>query len=303
MKIRKSFPPFLYFPISLFSYFFVSLFLSGCEKEITVDLPIPEPKLVVDGRIEPGQKTYVYLSKSVPFFAPTDLNSFAAQTVKNAVVTVTDGTTTITLLEAIPGVGYYYISTDTTFAQYGKTYTLNISAEGKNYSSTTTIPDPVPLDSVWFELFPPSDSLGYLWANLTDKPVEKNAYRWLAKRIGKDNDFVAPHFSVFDDKFVNGTSFPFAYDRGNTENSTAEDDNNEERCYFKKNDSVHVKFCTIGKTEFEFLRRFEIEISNNGNPFAAPSSIPTNITGDSPALGIWCGYGSTIHKLKLIPVN
>lgn len=285
---------------NLFVYCLLAIaycFISSCEKEITVDLPIPDSKLVVDGRIEPGQSTYVFLSKTAPYFAPTDLNSLSNYVVKNAVVTVSDGTLSVTLLESNSIAGYYFYPS-TAFAQYGKTYTLTISAEGKNYSATTTIPNPIPLDSVWFKFYPPSDSLGFLWGHLTDPPVEGNAYRWLAKRIGRDKDFVAPSFSVFDDKFINGTSFPFAYDRGGREN-----DNTEEQGFFKKNDSVHVKFCTIGKKEFEFFRRFETEINNNGNPFAAPSSIPTNITGDAPALGIWCGYGSTIHKLKLIPRN
>ena len=154
---------------------------------------------------------------------------------------------------------------------------------------------------MWFKFYPPSDSLGFIWAHLTDPSGLGNNYRWLAKRIGKDNDYIAPFGSAFDDKFINGQSFPLAYPRGQTENSTAVDDNNEERNYFKKDDSVHVKFCTIGETEMHFFRAFEAESANSGNPFAAPTTVPTNITGDAPALGIWCGYGSSIHKLKLIP--
>jgi hypothetical protein len=57
-----------------------------------------------------------------------------------------------------------------------------------------------------------------------------------------------------------------------------------------------VKFCTIDHEAFEYLRTFETEVMNNGNPFAAPSSVKTNITGG--ALGAWIGYGASFDTIK-----
>ena len=53
----------------------VVLGLSACEKEITVDLPKTEQKLVVEGTIEPGQPPIVLLTRTESYFDPLDASS------------------------------------------------------------------------------------------------------------------------------------------------------------------------------------------------------------------------------------
>jgi hypothetical protein len=62
-----------------------------------------------------------------------------------------------------------------------------------------------------------SGSLGH---GFRDPDTLGNGYRWLAKRINagpdggpKDAGFVAPFFSVFEDRFVNGLTFDFNFAR------------------------------------------------------------------------------------------
>jgi hypothetical protein len=177
----------------------------------------------------------------------------------------------------------------------GVTYNLTIEAEGKSLSSTTTILNPIPLDSTWYRYIKVNnagDSLGFVYAHFIDPPMEGDCYRWLARRQGKDYSFVAPVGSVFDDKFVNGQSFDFAYSRGEVPNSTAEDDHNEEDGYFKIGDTVIVKYCTIDRATFDFFRQVDVAIYSQGNPFAAPTAVPSNVYPRESALGIWCGYGT-----------
>ncbi len=69
-----------------------ALVLISCEKEVEVDLPETEAKLVVEGTIEQGQPPIVILTRTQSYFAPTDLNSIAGIFVKDAVITVSDGT-------------------------------------------------------------------------------------------------------------------------------------------------------------------------------------------------------------------
>jgi len=282
---------------------FVFAFLISCEKEISIDdLPQPGEKIVVEGHIEPGQNPYVYLSKNAPYFAPTDLNAYQQYLIQDALVIITDGFTTDTLTEVIPSLGYYYRA-DNMVGVAGRSYTITITALGKTVTATTTIPQPVYLDTLWFELYVPeeNDSLGFIWTNLSDPPGLGNAYRWMAKRIGKDADFIAPLGSVFDDKFIDGQSFEFAYNRGSLPNSTAEDDNNAERGFFKKGDTVVVKFCSIDNAAFEFYRSFETELFSNGNPFASPSTIKSNIFPEEYGLGVFCGYGAALDTVILNP--
>jgi hypothetical protein len=278
--------PHLKYPAWLVTISCTWLFAS-CEKDITVELSDPEIKLVVEGYISPGEPAYVFLSKTAAFFDPVDDASLLASVIRNAVVTVSDGQNTDTLVAPDPGTGYLYVSPSMT-GVVGKTYVLRVfTPEGFTAQSVTTIPVPVPLDSIWFEPQSDQDSLGYVWATLTDPAIPGNSYRWAAKRLGKDDDFIAPIGSVFEDKFFNGLTFNFAYNRGKTPNSTADDDNNEEEGFFKKGDTVVVRFSSITPESFDFWRAAESQSSSNGNPFGSPSPLNSNVLG---AIGIWEGF-------------
>lgn len=271
--------------------------LSACEKEITVDLPDAEQKVVVEGHIEPGEAPFVILTRSSPYFDPVDSATLANTIIFGATVIVSDGITTDTMVPALDLTLFppFYYKAPNMLGAPGRTYSLKVIADGKEFTAVTTLPYPIPLDSVWFEVQPPSDSLGFAYAHLTDPPGYGNAYRWFAKRLGKDDRFIAPIGSSFDDKFIDGKSFDFGYNRGSKPNSDAADDNNEEHGYFKKGDTIVIKFCAIDNESFLFYRSYETEVGNNGNPFAAPTSIKTNIKGGG--LGIWGGYGTSYDTI------
>ena len=313
----------------------VVLGLSACEKEITVDLPKTEQKLVVEGTIEPGQPPIVLLTRTESYFDPLDASTFSNLFVRNAVVTVSDGITTLPLSQlcssAIPDslidevaeltgldpdllaaadICLYSTLDPALFGVVGRTYHLDIQAEGKSLSSSTTIPNPVPLDSLWFRLdetIDDNDSLGYIWTRLTDPDTVGNNYRWSARRIStyddgsvKDASFIAPLGSTFNDDFFNGLSFDFFALRGSSPFSTADDDDNEERNYFKREDTVVVKFISLGAAEYEFYRTFESNVLNSGDLFASPANVRSNIQG---GLGVWAGLGVAYDTLVCIPVQ
>ena len=303
------------------------LFFLSCQKDIEVKLPEAKEKICVEGKIEPGLPPFVILTHNIPYFGTIDLNNLPNLFVHNAIVKISNGTATATMTEycsqslpdsilpivaAFTGVdtaslksfNYCLYTTFNTalWGSVGVTYDLTIDAEGKSLSSSTSILNPVPLDSVWYKYIKVNasgDSLGYIFAHLTDPAAEDNYYRWLAMREGKDYSFVAPIGSVFDDKFINGQSFDFGYNRGSVPNSTAEDDNNEEEGYFKIGDTVIIKYCTIDHASFDFFRQVDVAVYSQGNPFAAPSSVPTNVYPRDQALGLWCGYGTFMDTVIL----
>jgi len=269
----------------------ITLSQIACEKDITVDLAQPEIKLVVEGYINPGGPAYVFISRTNAFFAPVDSISLLNSTEKNALVIVSDGIISDTLVAPVPGIGYFYISPNM-LGEVGKTYTLRIhTQDGKTATSVTSIPVPVALDSIWFKPRSEGDTLGYTWAKITDPPASGNNFRWFAKRLGKDDDYIAPSGSAFNDKFFNGLTFEFAYNRGSVPNSTAEDDNNEEEGAFKIGDTIVVKFASITKDSYDFWRAAETQSSSNGNPFGSPATLKSNIKG---GIGIWEGFSYTL---------
>jgi hypothetical protein len=274
----------------------LSLLLFSCSKEISVDLPEPEKQIVVDGGIFAGQPAEINLTWSTGYFDAVDSASLASYLISNATVVVYDGALTDTLHIAydpnrpIPIVwkGLNIIG------QVGHTYQLKVVTEGKTATSSTTIPNPLALDSTWFQVETGTDSLGFALARMTDPAGGGNGYRWFAKRITKDPAFMAPYGSAFDDKFIDGKTFDFAYNRPNIPGSTAPEDNNDEAGYYVQGDTIVVQFCTIGSNEVQFFKTFESVVSNNGNPFASPGVIKTNVTG---GLGVFCGYSPSYDTI------
>lgn len=298
----------------------ISIFISAvfcffsCTKEVEIEIPDSSPRLVVEGHIEPGQPPVVFLSKSVGYFDPVDLNAFQNNFVTDAQVIITSGNVTDTLelicTNAIPenlkplvatqlgidpallndiNVCGYITFNPLFFGQEGKTYNLRILRTGEVFESVTTIPPRLELDSTWFALYGDEKERGFIYARMTEPKGFGNAYRWFAKREGKDAGFIAPIGSAFEDKFIDGQSFEFFAARGAAPNSTAEEDINDDRGFFKTGDTVVIKFCSTDAASFQFYRTFETEVGNLGNPFASPTLVKGNISNG--AYGIWGGYG------------
>ena len=304
-----------------FFLFLFCFFLISCEKDITVDLPKGEDKLVVEGWIEQGSPAFVILTKSAPYFDKTDLASFQNSFVKGATVIVSDGVLNDTLLEfcsndytdaelmqLAPFIGisyetlrsvnyclftYNYHAAPVIIGEVGKNYTLKIFWNGSVYTSITQIPYLVPLDSAWFKVEPEEKELGlgYMHAHITDPDSVGNNYNWKAKRLGKDESFLEPLGASVDDRLINGKSFEFGYDRHREENSDKPDEKEPYQGFFQVGDTVVIKWSSIDKAHYEFLLTYESSILSAGNPFASPSTIKTNIIGN--ALGVWGGFGVT----------
>jgi hypothetical protein len=282
---------FLYMMLLMFSV------ITSCEQTIELDLPEAEPKIVVDAYIETGLPPYVLLSRTSGYFDPVSSTSIINDAISGAIVFVSDETDTVQLHElTINGVvqkGLYVALDTVTYAFMmtgipGRTYQLFITTpDGKQVSSSAKLQQPVPLDSVWFQLVDGNDSLGLAYGRLNEPDTLGNCYRWLAKRIGKDDVFIAPLGAVFDDRFVNNLEFDLFYNRGSIQNSQAVDDNNEEAGLFKRGDTIVVKFAAIDRGVYEFWRDAEQQISNNGSPFAVPSNIKSNIIG---GIGLFATY-------------
>lgn len=287
--------------------FILSIFLiTSCERDITLDLPSKESKIIVDGYVERDLPPYIILSRSQGYFDPINSGSLNNLPERNATVKISDGINTIVLTEldtVIDGIsiGGIYAAVDpvnflpTMIGTVGLTYSLEVlTSDGRRVTSTTKLQAPIALDSTWFEIQEGKDSLGFTWAFLSDPDTLDNCYRWFSKRLNKDDQYFAPFGSAFEDKFINGQTFKFGYNRGSLQNSTAEDDNKEEAGFFKLGDTIVIKFCTIDKSTFEFWRDAETQLGNNGSPFAVPSNVKSNING---GIGVFASYSASYDTI------
>ncbi len=262
---------------TLITFIAGTLLLTSCTKEIEVDLNTADPKIVIEGNITnaPGPYT-VKISKTVNFSEP---NTFPP--VGGALVIISDNSGVIdTLNETTPGL----YRTSALAGIPGRTYNLKVIAEGKSYYASSTMPQPVNLDSLGFELFTTNGNSGgkeYLTLPVfTDPAATVNSYRFIQTVNGKLDESIF----VLNDNTFNGLQNDQLLFNPDAE--------------IKSGDTVSVEFRCIDKTTYDYF--YTLAQFTTDGPFSTtPTNPPNNITGNI-ALGIFSAYTVQV-KTKVVP--
>jgi hypothetical protein len=278
----------------------ISAFFTCCEKNIDFKLKNADTVLVVDAQIENGQAPTVALSKSLDYFGTINPQILANSFVHNAEVTMSNGTVTHIFKEyMVPlGNGYslYYYSIDsanlaTAFVgEFNKQYSLTIKAEGKVYTATTTIPLLTKkFDSLWTKNPPPDvdTTKRVLMATVTDPAGLGNFIRYYTK---KNSELFFPGFnSVYNDQFVDGTTYSAAVEQGVDRNNPLPTGDDR---FFTRGDTISFKLSNIDLATYTFWNTWEFNQQSIGNPFSQPGKVIGNISNG--ALGVFSGYASQL---------
>lgn len=284
--------------------FFLAI-LSSCEKDINFELKNSDDLLVVDANIENGRPPVVVLTKSLSFYSTVNpallLNSF----VRRAEVTMSNGAVIHKLKEYATqlggGITVYSYSLDTAnlatafVGAFNTRYTLNIKAEGKDYTATTTIPILAKkADSLWWKPAPFSKDTNkvILMVKSTDPPGLGNYIRYFTSK--NNGAFLPGENSVFDDQVIDNSTYQIQVDPGIDRNNRIAFDSN----YFKRGDTITLKLCNIDKPTYTFFATWEFAFQSIGNPFAQPNKVIGNISNG--ALGAFYGYAA-FYKTLAIP--
>jgi len=270
---------------------------AGCEKNIDFNLDDAAPILSVDAQIENGRPPLVILTKSFSYFEQLTPQLLSSSFVHNAEVYIGNGTLIHQLkeysYELVPGIQAYYYSIDSSslatafLGQLAQNYSLRILSEGKEYTSTTNIPEASNYpDSVWFKPAPqnPDTNKRVMYAQLTDPPGLGNYYRYFTQI---NNALLLPCENVQDDQVIDGTTFTLQLPPGIDRNNPINRDDN----FYKKGDTATIKFCSINRASYIFWNTWEFARQSIGNPFAQPNKVIGNI--NNGALGVFCGYAAT----------
>jgi hypothetical protein len=294
----------------------------------------------VQGVVQDGLPAYVLLTKSQAYFSPINANEIDDLYVTDATVIVSDRFGQSATLETgiIPGL---YIQLDNSwYPSYGNSYDLTIYYNDDTITSSTSIPNNHPMDSIWFEFdeFAPRDSLGNFWFRYSDPDTLGNTIMMEHKRLAHTkevqfgpnpaNDSIEPNsisvYQTSDDLFakalwgfvrndfegLNGTSFDTFFQRGTTSSllSGENDDliyQGAEEGYFKAGqvveghnkkvypDTVLIRMSQIDYNSYLFWRSYDYQISSNGNPFAEPINLQSNIIN---GYGVWYGQAQNYYK-------
>ncbi len=283
----------------------LGMIFSSCEKTITFRPNDSEPVLVVEASIENDRAPVVILSQSLDYFNQISTELLANSFVHNAEITISNGTRTHKLKEIkVPvanGYSLYYYSTDSSslgtavVGEFGKTYSLTIKSNEKDYSATTTIPIlSKKIDSLWWEDAPssPDPVKVILMGRFIDPPGLGNYTRYYTSVDGLP--FYPGFNSVFDDQITDGATYNLQIEKGVDRNNSI---NLEQYAFFDHGDSVVVKYCNIDKATYDFWRTMEYSYANIGNPFASPNKVLSNIHGGG--LGYFGGYAAQYRSIVI----
>ncbi len=237
-----------------FLVLFVSAFL-GCKKVIDVNLKNAGIQTVITGEINNKPGPYIVtITKTVNF---TSDNNFPA--VSAAFVTIDGNGVTDTLKETSPGT----YSTHTIKGKAGETYKLFVSVDGKTYTSFSTMPQRVHLDSLSF-LLGRNEAL-YAVANFQDPPGIDNYYQFIEYINGEKLPNGRGN-SVFSDRLSDGRYI----------SRVIYDDSSD----IKSGTTLTVQMNCIDKPVYDYLNELQ-QISGSGSGFSsqAPANPTSNISG------------------------
>jgi hypothetical protein len=295
---------------------------------VKIEIPQNEEKIVVEGRIYSKQFPVVLLSRTQYIYAPTDLNSYLNSFISDAEVFMTIDSDSVQLfpmnISDLPDESIYrvceileinpeeaqllpikvYSTLDSNFVgELGKTHKLSIRHEGRSIYGETSLLNPIGFSNLYWNPSSDNSDYGTTVANFTDPTTMYDAYFWEAKRFhlyqGEpiDKCFKRPGGGYMRDKFWNGTYRTLDY--GNPLKRRDTTHLEEFKRYYRKYDSVVIRFSKIEYHIYEFFRTRSEQINNQGSPFASPINVKSNLTG--PAVGIWAGFSPYYDTLVCIP--
>ena len=253
----------------------------SCTEKMEIELDDTYTRLVVEGRFSTDTTIHtVRLTKSSSYFY-----NQAPPPVSNALITISDGNTTITLNENATKPGIYETPVNT-FGKIGSTYKLliknvDINNDGimEEYDATSTIYPINQIDSISTKYY--TDFEAWEIKCFVQDPPTEDYYLF---HIYKNNVLMTDTLTeplVVDDKLYNGN-----YTNG-IGVGYLRDEKSGERGYL--GDSIRLETWRIDKNFFKFVSEYKDALRTQTPLFSGP---PANVKGNvsNGAIGYFAAY-------------
>ncbi len=320
----------------LFLVLSVSFLMFSCEKEINLNLPEYEPKIVVEGAIESEDYAWVFISKNHGYLDGIDFSSMPTHNSK-------------AILEYLNK----YIVLPSVINMNGEI--IRASELGLDYPEITVIvSDGAVFDTLQFEVdsavysgnfvYPPAKFVGKkikgellkkydliihygdkTYTSTTSIPrISREDFSARFVLDAKSSIYGGIHIMVNDNP-VEENFYRFYFKRIGRDNSYSvpqgpalindmlfngksmelpfwrtwddkETGDPDERGFFRAGDNVSIKICTLDHDHYWFWITAR---NSSSNFFGQPEKVKGNISGG--ALGVWGGYGVTYINMKCVP--
>jgi hypothetical protein len=256
---------------NIFLFLLTITLFTSCQKVINIDLNSASSKYVIEGGVNDNvlEPCQVKITKTSNF---SDDNSFDG--IENATVTISDNTGNVVILPYTTE-GIY--KTTAIHGVSGRTYNLTVKIGNETFSSTSQMPYPVYMDTLYsYDFVGFGDTIKMAYLDYQDPVNVKNYYRFILTL----NDVVKETIYASDDQYYDGK-------RGSAYINYF---NGEETIEAK--DSVGIEMQCIDANVYNFFFTLNQTISQSA---AAPTNPVSNISGG--ALGYFSAY--TVQRKRI----
>ncbi|GAA4052767.1 hypothetical protein GCM10022409_44600 [Hymenobacter glaciei] len=267
------------------------LALAGCGKlqnDINVPLPTYSAELVVECYLEPGKVPNLAVTTSVPYLGavlpqvPTDVT--VTLTMPNGRLIALDFKPNYNaLIDTASGEKFHsHIGRDPLVAKAGDVFKIDVrDTKGRQITGTTTMLAPIPIDSVEYKF---NDKTGtnrkaYFLTNFRDPASPDDCYRL---QLHKGNPakgalLKSPEVDIsVQDRLLNGQPFVLGTSYR-----------------FFPGDTVTATLYHTDIAYYRFRQSVRDARGANGNPFAQPSTIYSNVQGGVGIFTVLSGTRAT----------
>jgi hypothetical protein len=263
----------------LLSAIVVCVLLYSCEDVININLKESAPRLVVEGIISNNSHLVtIQLHKSTDYFEPSEIVA-----VKNAKISLIDSHGSEYKFDNNLNGAY---SKDNFYGVPGVLYTMKIDVDGEQYTASSRMPELVMIDSVNIYRSTENENGDQMRIFFNDPSGTANYYQL---KIFKNGLLLIPenHYSLFSDKYFDGTSTSFTVSIKRYGIS---------QLYV--NDQIKVQLISIDRNMYDYYQVLRNITSAYGMMvFSTPSNPPGNITNG--ALGYFSAW-SVSEKILII---
>jgi len=250
---------------------------SSCKKIISIDTDNAPPQIVIEGKITDKLAVQqIKISKTINYDAALNFPAVSGATVK---VSDNRGNNYI-FAETAPG-----IYTNRMRGASGVTYNLDVTAEGKNYTASSRMPNNVKLDSIGIVLnsFFGNDRKTAV-AYLVDPIKETNFYHFDLFV----NDYLSQRFYASNDRLTNGNPLQIQlFFKSNNNNNDSDELNT--------GDKVKIEMECVDSNVFDYWFALSEQSNRGPNQGTTPANPTSNISNN--ALGYFSAH--TFQSLNL----
>ena len=301
--------------------FAILLFGSACEKEITIETPDMQEKLVVHSTFRPFTTPYVKDFRVQITNSRSILDNREIDTIAGANVRLYEEGNILDTLNYIDSLGIYRCDE---FPESGKEYRIKTTKEGlPTVTATDIVPEKIKVSSMEMDTVAYRDRDGWYHSRITldfeDPNLNDNYYEIQVKTTGSEslslstNDiavvneryypsqldpgFEHPKRLLFRDNRFNGAQkeISFFYQP----NQFIEFENGK-RVYYYNDQIIQVYFRSVSQNYYSYYTSLLEKLDNQEGDIlygmAEPHEVPSNIKG---GYGIFAGYQVDIKQFRI----